>query len=76
MTPTCPNCLFFIPLDGAEEGTGTCHRFPPSVTVLMVPTRSVMTIDTKMQPQNFSAYPMVRRVDWCGELMMEQAPAH
>jgi hypothetical protein len=61
---TCSECEFYEVL---EREQGVCHRFPPAATVCLVPHQHPLSREMSMTPQNFSASPMVRGEQWCGE---------
>jgi hypothetical protein len=55
---SCATCRFRADRDG------TCRRYPPSVTVLMVP---VGKLQQSFAAQTFVAFPSCADDVWCGE---------
>lgn len=56
---TCDNCTH---REGEE-----CRRYPPTVSVVMIPQKSVMAAGMQLQPSPVSAFPVVQPHLWCGE---------
>jgi hypothetical protein len=44
-----------------------CRRFPPQVSVVMVPVKNALTPGATLQPNPVCTFPMVEDDLWCGE---------
>ena len=44
-----------------------CRRFPPQVSVVMMPIKNVLTQGATMQPNPVCTFPMVEDDLYCGE---------
>lgn len=55
----CKDCHY------QEEGS--CRRYPPNPTVLMVPDVDLLTQKTTLKPATFASFPTVMDDHWCGE---------
>ena len=56
----CGNCRFSF----LNNNMIFCRRYPPQVTMIMVPSRTQPDI---FVPQNYSSWPLVQRDQTCGE---------
>lgn len=65
---TCNECAFH----GNEGPDVVCRRFPPQVTVLLVPAPAPRT---GMAPMPFATFPPVTPEHICGEFRATGAPA-
>ena len=62
----CGECHHFEELErGSDEGM--CLRFPPTASILLVPVQSIMQAQQALAPQNFTAFPSIRKDNRCGE---------
>jgi hypothetical protein len=60
----CSSCKFFSP-DASE-----CHRFPPQVSVVMLPTpqnRMALTTTPAFSPSPVACFPPTDPTNLCGE---------
>ena len=57
----CITCKF-------NEG-GACHRYPPQVSIVLVPRMSLVNQKTELQPTDMAAFPAVQEGHWCGEFV-------
>jgi len=55
----CINCHY--------NDTNSCRRYPPSVSIVMVPRISLVTQKTELQPTDMACFPAVQGEHWCGE---------
>lgn len=55
---SCQTCRWFDRVDG---NTGLCRFEPPTVIPAQMETNS------KAKTKPFTAWPLVRNLDWCGE---------
>ena len=66
--PTCGSCKYYI----LHRGSSECRRFPPQVTVLLIPVQRGMALPgangPSLQPSPVAAFPPVGPDEhWCGE---------
>ena len=62
----CLDCKYFDPNEGGANGK--CHRFPPSVSITLVPSGIDMLTQTpKLKSVELNAYPTPAAEQWCGE---------
>lgn len=62
----CLDCKFFEPNKGGANGH--CHRFPPSVTITLVPNGiDMISQQPKLKSIELNAYPTPGVNQWCGE---------
>jgi hypothetical protein len=52
-----------------------CRRFPPQVSVIMMPVQSVIGQGPKLQPNPVCTFPMVEDDLWCGEYAVKLSMA-
>ena len=71
--PGCARCRFAV----KEQNDLTCHRSPPALTYLALPTPAPKLLPGLPQRpsmgiaiQAFSGFPIVRPDQWCGEYAM------
>lgn len=76
--PACSRCRFAV----REQADLTCHRSPPGLTYLALPSPPVMTLaglprspQMGITIQAFSGFPIVRGDQWCGEYSVAMAAA-
>lgn len=62
MTPTPKTCATCI-----HHFQSECRRFPPQVSVIMVPQRNVLAAQTQIQPTPVACFPQVTPDLSCGE---------
>lgn len=62
--PSCGTCKYFKKIMQAIGQGGTCHRYPP--TLIAVPIPSPMQ-PGQIQLKQMAFYPPVSVKDWCGE---------
>ena len=58
-TRSCKTCAFIH--------DNECRRDPPQVSVVMVPTQTVLQKGPTLQPSPVAAFPPVDENCWCGE---------
>jgi len=56
---TCITCFY--------NDTNSCRRYPPSVSIVLVPRMSLVTQKTELQPTDMACFPAVQGEHWCGE---------
>jgi hypothetical protein len=61
-TPHCGRCQFWFPTLG-EKDKGTCHRFPPTPTLLAGQNR----LSGSVELRNVTFWPVVTADEKCGE---------
>lgn len=68
MSRACEACGYCVK---EPPGDLTCHRMPPQLTYLALPTMQPGALGSRPQQglaiQNYSGWPIVRRDQWCGE---------
>lgn len=60
---TCESCKFNF--------ENLCRRQPPHVSIVMVPTRSLINGNTEVHPNTFAAFPSIQGDMWCGEFQLK-----
>jgi hypothetical protein len=57
--PSCAGCKWNEDFE--------CRRFPPTASIIMMPTTHPISHKTSLQPTPVSSFPNVQAELWCGE---------
>ena len=63
---TCKTCRFFDDKQ-PDSPAPMCRRYPPQVSIVMVPQQNAIQRQVSMAPQAVATFPNVNAECWCGE---------
>ena len=66
----CETCNYWV-RNGIETKTGFCHRYPPTLSIQLVPRPGNRVIggaqQVNLEPINLINWPTTKEIDFCGE---------
>ena len=62
---TCAHCKY--------RHEDECHRYPPHVSVVMVPVNNALSVRPSLQPSPVAAFPNIGEDSWCGEFSVKMS---